>query len=68
MFLRLHERLAQGVEAGEFPPSVDIEQLARLVQVAQSGMSILARDGASRDDLEAVARTAILGWDARIQA
>jgi hypothetical protein len=28
-------------------------------------MSILARDGASRAELEAVAELAMLGWDAR---
>jgi hypothetical protein len=31
----------------------------------QNGMSILARDGASRAELEAVAELAMLGWDAR---
>lgn len=67
MFQRLYQRLAQGVDAGEFPRSTDIEELARFVQAVQSGMSILARDGASRGNLEAVARVAMSGWDARIQ-
>ena len=39
--------------------------LARFVQTVQTGMSILARDGASRAELEAVAHIAMLGWDAR---
>jgi len=29
-------------------------------------MSILARDGASRAELEEAARIAMLGWDARV--
>jgi hypothetical protein len=32
------------------------------------GMSILARDGASRADLESVAQLAMQGWDARVSA
>lgn len=50
---------------GEVPASVDVDALARFVQTVQSGMSILARDGASRAELEAVAQIAMLGWDAR---
>ena len=62
---RLKARLSRAVAEGELPASVDIHALARFVQTVQSGMSILARDGTSRAELEAVARTAMLGWDAR---
>ena len=61
---RLKSRLAQAVADGEVPASVDIHALARFVQTVQNGMSILARDGASRAELEAVAHVAMLGWDA----
>lgn len=44
------------------------EALARFVQTVQSGMSILARDGVGRAELEAVAALAMLGWDARLGA
>lgn len=64
-FVRLKERLGRGVAAGEISEAVDIHTLARFVQTVQNGMSILARDGASRAELEAVAETAMLGWDAR---
>lgn len=63
---RLKARLARAAAAGEIPPSADIHALARFVQTVQAGMSILARDGAGRADLEAVARVAIQGWDAAV--
>jgi len=62
---RLKARLDQAVADGEIPTSVDVHALARFVQTVQNGMSILARDGASRAELEAVAQVAMLGWDAR---
>ncbi|RAI03802.1 TetR family transcriptional regulator [Acuticoccus sediminis] len=64
-FDRVKARLNQAVAEGELPASLDVHALARFVQTVQSGMSILARDGASRSDLEAVAQLAMLGWDAR---
>lgn len=63
---RIKARLEQGVAAGEIDKAVDIHALARFVQTVQNGMSLLARDGASRTELEAVADTAMLGWDARV--
>jgi hypothetical protein len=62
---RLKARLGQAVTDGEIPTSVDVHALARFVQTVQNGMSILARDGASRAELEAVAQVAMQGWDAR---
>jgi AcrR family transcriptional regulator len=62
---RLKARLGRAVAADEIPASVDVHALARFVQTVQNGMSILARDGASRAELEAVAQVAMLGWDAR---
>ena len=64
---RLKERVNQAVAEGEMPASVDVNAFARFVQTVQSGMSILARDGADRAELEAVAQLAMLGWDARIR-
>lgn len=62
---RLKARLEEAVADGEVPASVDIRALARFVQTVQSGMSILARDGVGRAELEAVAQMAMMGWDAR---
>ncbi len=64
VFDRLRTRFERAVREGDLPDSVDAAGLARFVQNAQSGMSILARDGAGREDLELVARVSMLGWDA----
>lgn len=63
---RIKARLERAVADGEVPASVDLHALARFVQTVQSGMSILARDGASRAELEDVAQVAMMGWDARV--
>lgn len=62
---RLEARLRQGVADGELSASLDLHALARFIQTVQSGMSILARDGAGQDELEASAEIAMLGWRAR---
>lgn len=67
-FDRLRARLERGVVEGEIPAEADLDALARFVQTVQSGMSILARDGAGRTELEGVAEVAMLGWDARVGA
>lgn len=65
-FERLEARLQRGVGDGEIPAEVDIRALARFVQSVQNGMSILARDGVTRTELESIAEIAMMGWDARI--
>lgn len=66
-FERLEARLKRAVAEGELAESVDVQALARFAQTMQSGMSILARDGAGRAELEEAARIAMLGWDARVK-
>jgi AcrR family transcriptional regulator len=63
VFDRLKARFERAVSEGDLLDSVDVPGLARFVQNIQSGMSILARDGTGREDLELVARIAMLGWD-----
>jgi AcrR family transcriptional regulator len=63
---RLMARLGRAVQDGEIPASADLNALARFVQTVQSGMSILARDGASAAELTKVAQLSMLGWDARL--
>ncbi|GGD21924.1 TetR family transcriptional regulator [Aureimonas glaciei] len=65
---RLLVRLEEGVAAGEIPASADCRALARFVQTAQAGMSILARDGASGAELQTVADISMQGWDAYLVA
>lgn len=66
--VRLTERLGRAVADHEIAVSVDVHALARFMQTVQGGMSILARDGADRSELEAVAQVAMMGFDARIGA
>ncbi|QLH70935.1 TetR/AcrR family transcriptional regulator [Rhodopseudomonas palustris] len=60
---RLEARLSEAIAVSELPPSTDIHAVARFYQAVQAGMSILARDGASRAELEAVARLALARGD-----
>lgn len=62
---RLLTRLDRAVAEGEILASTDLHALARFVQTVQNGMSILARDGASRAELEGVADVSMAGWDVR---
>lgn len=59
----LMERLQRAVEEGELPPHTDWRALASYFATVQHGMSIAARDGASRDTLLAVADCAMAAWD-----
>ncbi|SHJ41661.1 transcriptional regulator, TetR family [Aureimonas altamirensis DSM 21988] len=63
---RLEARLRRGVDDGEIPATVDVHALARFIQSVQNGMSVLARDGITRAELESIAETAMMGWDARV--
>ena len=65
-FTRLQARFERAVADGELSAAVNIQALARFVQTIQFGMSILARDGAQRSELESVAQVALAGWDARV--
>ncbi|GEL43923.1 TetR family transcriptional regulator [Methylorubrum extorquens] len=67
-FERVLARLSRAVAEGEFSAAVDLPTLARFVMTVQGGMSLQARDGASRAELEAVARLTMAGWDARVAA
>lgn len=56
-------RLKQGVSAGEFSEEKDCRSIATYYVTVQQGMSIQARDGASRQTLLAVADNAMKAWD-----
>ena len=61
----LRARLQGGVDAGELGADTDVPALAGYFSVVLGGMSARARDGASRADLTAVARTAMRAWPPR---
>jgi len=60
---QIADRFARAVREGELPAAFPVEDAAAFYLSVQSGMSVLARDGADRAMLEAVARGAMLGWD-----
>ena len=60
----LERRLKRAVEEDELPASTDCRALANYVVTLQHGMSIQARDGASRETLMSIADCAMAGWDA----
>lgn len=59
----LVERLTLGVEAGEIGPTVDVRAIASYYVTVQQGMAIQARDGASREALEVIAKAALSAWE-----
>ena len=56
----------RGVGDGDIPATVDVHALARFIQSVQNGMSVLARDGVTRAELESIAEIAMMGWDPRV--
>jgi AcrR family transcriptional regulator len=56
-------RLRSDIARGELPASCDPAAIAAFYCTVQQGMSIRARDGASRAELEAVAQGAMAAWD-----
>jgi hypothetical protein len=57
--MALAERLASGKEAGELAVSLSVEALAKYLISVMHGMSIQARDGASIEELRALAEIAL---------
>jgi hypothetical protein len=59
----LRDRLARGQADGDVPPGADIGALAGCVSTVQFGMSVQARDGATRAELTAVVECAMAALD-----
>ncbi|MDX3808324.1 TetR/AcrR family transcriptional regulator [Bosea thiooxidans] len=62
----IEDRLQRAVAAGELPAAFDPHAVASYYVTVQQGMSIQARDGASRPVLEMIARAAMAAWDALV--
>lgn len=60
-------RLAKGRDAGELPAGLSVERFAKYLTGVMHGMSIQARDGASTEDLRALAGTALAAWMAEMR-
>ncbi len=59
----LEERLSAATGSGELPAGIDAAAIASFYVTVQQGMSLRARDGATRAELEAVAAAAMAAWD-----
>lgn len=62
---KVKARIAHGVKQGELPARTDCGALAKFYCTVIEGMSIQARDGASRRSLLATAAAAMRAWPAR---
>jgi AcrR family transcriptional regulator len=60
----LKARIARGIRDGELPPGTDAAALAAFYATVLQGMSIQARDGATRKRLLATAAAAMRAWPA----
>ena len=58
----IQQRIQRGIEEGELPPGTDAKALARFFATVYQGMSMQARDGASRAGLLASVRMAMRAW------
>ena len=58
----IRDRIASGVRTGELPAETDTEALAQYYAAVFQGMSTQARDGATREQLEALAALAMHAW------
>jgi AcrR family transcriptional regulator len=63
------DRLARGIADGDLTVSpASLDAIARYYTTLVQGLSVQARDGASRADLEAVVTCAMAAWDTLVSA
>ena len=55
-------RIQSGIERGDVPPDTNAEILAAFYSALSRGMAVLARDGASREQLAAIVEIAMTAW------
>lgn len=69
MHAEIRDRLARGVADGDLAaPPAGVDAVARYYTTVVQGLSVQARDGATRDELEAVITCAMAAWDALTSA
>jgi AcrR family transcriptional regulator len=59
------DRLRRAIAAGELPADTDAETLAGFFAALSRGMAVLARDGASHEQLQAIVDLAMGAWPGR---
>jgi AcrR family transcriptional regulator len=69
MYTTVRDRLARGVADGDLTaPPASLDAVARYYTTVVQGLSIQARDGATRAELETVITCAMAAWDALLAA
>jgi AcrR family transcriptional regulator len=66
MFTAIKARLERGITDGDLtapPAATHLDAIARYYTTVVQGLSVQARDGASRTDLQAVITCAMAAWD-----
>ena len=62
------DRIRRGIREGDVPRGTDADGLTTFVTALINGLSVLARDGASRAALNAAVDRAMRAWDATVAA
>lgn len=57
------ERIRRGIAEGDIPPNADARAMAAFYMTVLQGMSLRARDGATREALMQVVASAVAAWD-----
>jgi AcrR family transcriptional regulator len=63
-YRRILQRIKRGLRDGDVRPGADVDSLAMFVTTFLHGLSVQARDGASRAALNAAVDRAMRAWDA----
>lgn len=61
----LGQRIQGAIDSGELPPDTDATDLANYFAAIYQGMSLQAKDGATRESLLATVRMAMRSWPGR---
>ena len=55
-------RIQRGIEEGDVPKDTDVEALAAFYSALSRGLALLARDGASREQLQEIVEVGMRAW------
>lgn len=58
----IHSRIQSGIDSGELPPDTDAQALGNFYSTVYQGMSMQAKDGATRASLMATVDAAMRAW------
>jgi AcrR family transcriptional regulator len=64
----LEERIKRGIADGDVPAHANAKTIAAFFMTVMQGLSLRARDGASREAMMQVAEAALAAWDSLTQA